>query len=150
MVRPRGLTTLTVALSCSLTGCLAVYSTRPVEVIVTSAETGQPVANLPVAVDYPLFYAHYFGPRVLNMPKEAGSVTDENGRIVLPIADFGCGPIRLRAGDYGSSIKPDQVREGGMVAPDYWAFGPEKTPKVILQLVPQRRSFAQRLFDSLR
>src|SRR5262249_27925095 len=88
MVRCRTFAFVTATLACSLTGCLAIYSKRPVEVVVTSIDPGQPVPDLPVSVDY--FYAPlaYFGPHVLNVPEEVSGVTDGNGRVVLPIADF--------------------------------------------------------------
>src|SRR4051794_8851553 len=109
MVRSRGMAIVTVALGCSLTGCLAIYSKRPVEVVVTDANTGQPVAGLPVSVDYLSMCLNYFGPHVLNIPEKQSAVTDTNGRVILPIADFDDGSIRLQAGSYGSCIKAETV-----------------------------------------
>lgn len=156
MVRSGVITVVTAALGCSLTGCLAIYSKRPVEVVVTDADTGQPVADLPVIVDYFKLTLEYPAVGPLNVPEGVRGVTDANGRVVLPIADFGHGSIRLQAGSYGSSIEPETVRKGGTVTTNDWSLlgilAPEpratKTQKVVLQLIPQRRSFAHRLFGS--
>jgi hypothetical protein len=124
------------AISCSMTGCLAIYSKRPVEVIATDAATGQPVAQLPVSVSYA-------GMLILNNPKKEEGVTDENGRLLLRMADFESGAIDLRAGDYGRTINPEIVRKGGIVETAIRETQ-TATPKVILRLTPQHRSFAVR------
>jgi hypothetical protein len=111
---------LAAAAVCSLTGCLAVYSKRPVEITVTSAETGRPVADLPVTVNYTAMM-------VLNIPREVKGVTDKDGRVVLPVADFNRGGIHVDAGDYGHFLEPEQVRNGGT----------KETTKGFLRLVPQ-------------
>jgi len=117
----------------SATGCMALYSTRPVEIIATNAETGQPVANLPVSVKYEYLL-------VLNAPKEASGVTNANGRVILTVADFSNGDIFLQVGDYWNNIRPTLVRDGGVVTAEMWA-APATTPKITLRLVPQRPSF---------
>jgi hypothetical protein len=149
MARCKAFAFVTAALSCSLTGCLAVYSKRPVEVVVTDADTARPVADLPVSVRYdPGMPAWYFAPRPLNIPQEVSGVTDANGRVVLPLADFGSGSIRLDAGRRVCCIHPETVREGGSVTAAGYPPEIDGTSKVILQLVPQRRSLAHRLFGS--
>ena len=139
MVRVR---MFTAAAVCFLTGCIAIYSKRPVEITVTSAETGRPVADLPVSVSYPAMM-------VLNVPREVKGVTDKDGRVVLPVADFDNGSIHVHAGDYGHFIEPEQVRNGGATGTAAWESAPA-TPKVFLRLVPQRPSFAQRVFGWTR
>jgi hypothetical protein len=130
MVRAR---MLAASFVCSLTGCLAVYSQRPVEITVTSAETGRPVPDLPVSVNYAAMM-------VLNIPRDVKGVTDKDGRVVLPVADFSGGPIHVNAGDYGHFLEPEQVRNGGT----------KETAAGSLRLVPQRPSFAQRVFGWVR
>jgi hypothetical protein len=139
MVEWRAFAVLAAALSTVQSGCLAIYSTRPVEVTVTNADTGKPVANIPVTVEY-------VGMLILNVPKKAEGVTDEHGRLLLPIADFDNGPIHLQAGGWGRSINPETVRYGSIVDTGDWSGGSVSTPKIIMQLVPQRRSLAQRMF----
>ena len=102
MVRCRMLAVAAAGLGCSMTGCLAIYSTRPVEVVVTRADTGEPVPDLPVSVTYVYML-------VPNPPKNVSGTTDANGRVVLPIADFDSGPIHFQAGDFFRSIKPETV-----------------------------------------
>src|SRR5947209_3264744 len=90
-LRKPGLAIVSLA-TCTLSGCLAFYSTRPVEVIVTREGSLEPVANLPVTVNYPQML-------ILNAPKSAMGKTDQQGKVVLPLADFYNGPIQLQAGN---------------------------------------------------
>jgi hypothetical protein len=138
MVHCRTVALLAAALTCSMTGCLAIYSTRPVEVTAINAETGQPVANLPINVRYSSMLG--------NLPTNASSITDATGRAVLPIADFQNGPISICGGGYESLLSPEMVRNGGMVVTGQRNPDSTITPKVNLQLVPQPSSFFLRLF----
>src|SRR5436189_145899 len=75
----------------SMTGCVTASTTRPVDVFVTRADTGQPAPDVPVRVSYRSLL-------VFNCPKDVDGVTDAAGRVVLSVADFP-GPIVLRAGE---------------------------------------------------
>jgi hypothetical protein len=126
-----------VALCCPAAGCLAVYSTRPVDVVVTRTDTGQPAAGVPVSVSYASML-------VLNQPKDAAGTTDAAGRVTLPMADFLAGPC-LRAGTASYWTPSETVRAGGALAYKPSANPGEPVPVHAVRLVPRQRSLAQRL-----
>jgi len=130
---------LVAALGCSSTGCLSMYSTRPVEIVATNAKTGQPVANLTVQVDYSNQLL------LLNCPIKANGVTDEKGRTYISIADFEAG-ISVYAAGYESHIDPEVVRNGGSVTLKPETRDTDNGLKVKLQLFPQPSSLFQRFF----
>jgi hypothetical protein len=138
MVRHGVLVVAVAVLSLTTTGCLAVYSTRPVEVVVTREDTGEPVADLPISVTYGYML-------VANPPTNTHGSTDASGRVVLTIADFDSGSIHLQAGDFGSSIRAEKVRAGGPVTTARWSDQAADAPKVRMQLVSDKRSLLERL-----
>ena len=76
---PNWLAAVWMGCCCLLTGgCLAAYTTRPVEVLVTDCDTGVPKAGIPVVFDYA-----YAG--VLNPPGRAEGTTNNQGTVVLPV-----------------------------------------------------------------
>lgn len=127
-----------VVAGCS-TGC-ALYSSRPVEVVVSDIKTGEPVPDLSVSV-------YYMATFVLNIPNDEHAVTDANGRAVLPMADFANGLIHLRAGDCGRSLSVDDVRQGGKYPLARWTTDPEAA-EVAIQLTPRPRSLRWWLLGS--
>jgi len=126
------------ALSCTSTGCLAVYSTRPVDVIVTRTDTGEPAAGVPVKV----FYLAMF---VLNQPRDVEGTTDASGLVTLPMADFRDGPF-IRAGSTEFwGVEAKTVREGGPLTYKPTANPEEPIPTYSVRLVPRRQSLISRL-----
>ncbi len=116
----------------SSAGCAAKYTMRPVEVVVTNPKTNQPVANVPVSVGYSFFM-------VPNPPTQAEGTTDENGRVLLPIADFAAGGIHLTAGGNRFPLDALRVRSGGAIR--RWVPDSDKTqPEVVVRLVPRTSS----------
>jgi hypothetical protein len=137
MVQCRVLSLVAAALGCFSTGCLDVYSTRPVEVIVTRTDTGEPAAGVPVKVFYLAMFA-------LNQPRDVEGTTDATGRVTLPMADFRCGPD-LRAGTTMYGVESDTVREGGPLTYKPTANPEEPIPTYSVRLVPRRQSLVNRL-----
>jgi len=112
---------------CSSVGCMAKYSMRPVDVVVTNPKTNEPIANVPVSVGYSFF-------KVPNPPQQAEGTTDENGRVVLQMADFDRG-IHLTAGGNWFYFDALRVRGGGSLK--RWEPNSDKTqPEVAVRLVP--------------
>jgi hypothetical protein len=139
MVRWRVIAVAAVALCGPSTGCLAVYSTQPVDVIVTRTDTGQPAAGVPVSVSYASMM-------VLNQPENVAGTTDTAGRVTLPMADFLSGPY-LRAGTTKFWAPSEAVRDGGTLAYKPSANPDEPVPTHSVRLeVPRRRSLAHQLF----
>jgi hypothetical protein len=112
---------------------VAVYSKRPVEIAVTREDNGQPVANLHVEIDYAAILC-------LNIPATVDGVTDEQGRVLLPVADFEYGPVHLRVGDFGATLDVDTIRNGGIVNTTRWVSDVEEKPRLTVRLVPRSRS----------
>jgi hypothetical protein len=137
MVQCRVLSLVAAALCCSSTGCLVVYSTRPVDVIVTRTDTGEPAAGVPVKV-------YYSSMMVLNQPRDVEGTTDATGRVTLPMADFLGGPS-LRAGSTPFWAEADTVRDGGPLTYKPTANPEEPIPTYSVRLVPRRQSLINRL-----
>src|SRR5439155_4799368 len=112
----------------SMTGCMTASPTRPVDVFVTRADTGQPAADVPVRVSYRALL-------VLNGPKDVDGVTDAAGRVVLSLADF-AGSIVLRAGDTTFPLERDAVRKGGVLTSQATPDA-KSTPTYSVRLVPR-------------
>ena len=140
MVRHRLTTLLAIALCCPSVGCLAAYSTRPVDVVVTRTDTGQPAAGVPVTVSYASML-------VLNQPKNADGTTDAAGRITLPMADFLSGPS-LHAGTTSYWAPSEIIRDGGSLTYKPSANPDEPVPTHAVRLVPRQRSLIHRLLGS--
>ncbi len=126
--------------ACTLSGCLAFYSTRPVEVLVTRENSLEPVADLPVSVTY-------MGMLILNTPKQVAGKTDEQGKAVLPLADFDDGLILLQAGNNRFYLAPDIIRKGGTLTKGEPVFGTDGRPPVSIKLIARPCSFFQRFFS---
>jgi len=62
-------------------GCLSLHVTRPVEVSVSYAETGEPVAGVTVETEYVGFL-------VFNVPRTVQTITNSHGKAEIPIATF--------------------------------------------------------------
>lgn len=112
-----------------LTGCIAFYSTRPVEIQVNDSKSSEPVSHAHVSVRY--LYA-----LVLNAPSAAAGNTDAAGIVVLPIADFDNGRIVIGAEDTEFDIEPASVRDGGSPGPGRPVFGREQADQVRIHLRP--------------
>jgi hypothetical protein len=139
----RGGTLALAALVCPLTGCLSVYSTRPVDVVVTRTDTGQPAAEVPVRVGY--------GSKVtLNPPTSAEGTTDAAGRVTLPIADFESGLTMLSADGTRYDIAPDIVRAGGPLTYKSSAHPDEPVPTYSVRIVTREKSLRTLLLDLMR
>lgn len=137
----RPLTTLlAVAVCCPSVGCLAAYSTRPVDVVVTRTDTGQPAAGVPVTVSYASML-------VLNQPKNVDGTTDAAGRVTLQMADFLSGPY-LQAGTTKFWAPSEVIRDGGSLTYKPSANPDEPVPTHSVRLVPQQRSLIHRLLGS--
>lgn len=140
MIRHRLTTLLAVAVCFPSVGCLAAYSTRPVDVVVTRTDTGQPAAGVPVTVSYASML-------VLNQPKNVDGTTDAAGRVTLPMADFLSGP-HLQAGTTKFWAPSEVIRDGGSLTYKPSANPDEPVPTHTVLLVPQRRSLIHRLLGS--
>ena len=128
---------MTAALCCPSVGCLAVYSTRPVDVLVTRTDTGQPAAGVPVTVSYTTMF-------VLNRPGDATRTTDAAGMVTLPMADFLSGPY-LQAGTTKYWSPSETIRDGGSLAYKPSANPDEPVPTHAVRLTPRRQSLIDRL-----
>ena len=137
MVRHRLTTLLAIALCFPSVGCLAVYSTRPVDVVVTRIDTGQPAAGVPVSVSYASML-------VLNQPKDVDGTTDADGRVTLPMADFLGGPC-LQAGTTKYWAPSEIICNGGGLTYKSSANPDEPIPTHAVRLVPRQRSLIYRL-----
>jgi hypothetical protein len=126
-------------LCCPSVGCLAVYSTRPVDVLVTRTDTGEPAPGVPVKV-------HYLAMMVLNMPEAVEGTTDAGGRVTLQMADFRLGPY-LQAGTTKYAAPSEVVRDGGSLTYKPSANPDEPVPTHSVRLLPRRKSLIQRLRD---
>jgi len=69
------------SITVACTGCLSLHVTRPVEVTVLDTSTGKPVPDITVEA----MYGYMF---VLNAPRHRKTVTDSDGKAVLPLATF--------------------------------------------------------------
>ncbi|HEY1187597.1 MAG TPA: hypothetical protein VGE74_08055 [Gemmata sp.] len=136
MLRHRTLTVMAVVTCCFSNGCLAIYSSRPVDIVVTRTDTGQPAAGVPVNVSYASILT-------LNQPKNAEGTTDTEGRVTLPMADFLGGPT-LRAGTTKFWAPSEIVRAGGQLAYKPTANPDEPIPVYSVRLITRRRSLAER------
>lgn len=123
---------------CSQIGCLAAYSTRPVDVLVIRTDTGQPAAGVPVTVSYASVM-------MLNQPKNVDGTTDAAGQVTLPMADFLSGPY-LQAGTTKYWAPSEVVRDGGSLIYKPSANPHEPVPVHAVRLIARRRSLVQRLF----
>lgn len=95
------------------TGCAVVslHSMRDVAVTVTETASGKPTGVVPLRVTYWYDYEGYF---VLRTPKELLTDTDENGRAVLKLADYGWA-ISVEAGSTSFAVNKSLIRKGGDV-----------------------------------
>lgn len=84
---------------------------REVAVTVTEAGSGKPAGITPLRVTYWYDYEGYF---VLRTPKELLADTDENGRAVLKLADYGWA-ISFDAGGTSFALNKKLIRKGGTV-----------------------------------
>ncbi len=140
MVRDRLTTLPAILLCCPSVGCLAAYSTRPVDVVVTRTDTGQPASGVPVTVSYASML-------VLNQPKNVDGTTDAAGRVMLPMADFLSGPY-LQAGTTKYWAPSENICAGGSLTYKPSANPDEPVPTYAVLLVPRQRSLIHRLLDS--
>jgi len=98
---------LSLFLALTAPGCVAFYSTRPVEVTVLDPGSEEPVYNVPVSVKY-----HQI--MVLNPPEAVHGTTDQSGVVVLRMANFENGVIEVLAGDTKFLLTGKMVRKGGV------------------------------------
>ncbi len=117
---------------CSSAGCMANYTMRPVEVIVTDPKTNEPVADVPVSVRYSFM-------KLSNPPQEAQGRTDASGRVVLPIADFDHGEITFEAGGNQFILDSARVRGCGVLKRCRADYDTTK-PELAVRLVPHTKS----------
>ncbi len=76
---------------------------------------------------------------VPNPPEQAEGTTDENGRVVLEMADFDHGEIHVTAGGNRFPLDALRVRGGGTLR--RWVPDSDKThPEVAVRLVPRTNS----------
>ncbi len=133
---------LLAAACCPLAGCLSVHATRPVDVVVTHADTGEPAAGVRVEA----VYGFYMGMiRPLNKPGPADGTTDADGRVTLPLWDQS--NTGLKAGDdCWWEVPGEAVRHGGhldhLLRP---SRDDDPQPKYHVRLVARRRWLAQHL-----
>lgn len=111
-----------------LTGCLTVPTPKPVEVVVTRTDTGEPAANVPVKV----YYLSMLTPR----PKDVEGTTDANGRVTLPMSSSG--PY-ITAGATRFYAEPVLLRTGGVVTYKPTAHPEEPIPTYSVRLLPNQR-----------
>ena len=131
-------------LCCPALGCFAYYRTRPVDVLVTRTDSGEPAAGIPVN-------ARYLFMLLLNPPEYASGVTDSAGIVTLPLADFdGC---IMQAGTTAYGLPAQKVREGGQLEYKPSANPDEPVPEYAIQLIPRKLTLGQRIFgwqDSMK
>lgn len=101
------------ALVCFITQGCAFYRNHQTQLIVTSVETGKPVAAAPVKTVY------VWASLAINPPKADSAVTDEAGRATIRIATD-CGPL-LMVGDDWFAVQPKQLTEGGVLTQNGYA-----------------------------
>ncbi len=135
MVRYRLISSLAVVLSCPLTGC-TVYATRPVDIVVARADTGEPAAGLPVEVTYASMLC-------ANIPPKVAGATDADGRVTLPMADFP-GLIYLSADGFQFRVDESGVRNGVLLDDKMRALN-DVPAAYTVRLVPRRRWLLQHL-----
>jgi hypothetical protein len=98
-----------VALQCCVVSGHRLHTT---DIIVTNAESGEPIDAVPVEV--------FYNSLTVNSPSPVCGITDANGKVRLPVADLTNGGISIRAGGDKLSelrqfhVTPDQVRNGGL------------------------------------
>jgi hypothetical protein len=95
---------------CAFAGCAALDPKYPMEVQVSSALTGEPLAGVPVSTDYT--------GKVADWPEGDSGVTDRDGRLLLPVADFNRGVTTLHVGEESVLLGNDVVREGFSTKPN--------------------------------
>jgi hypothetical protein len=109
------------------------HETRSATVTIWEKESRRPLKGVAVQVRY--VYDGYQYIYVHNRPSDADGVTDEDGRVVLPVADFKYGTI-FKADYARVQLSPEQVRAGGSFIMDN--VGTLNAEKPTLQLGLER------------
>ena len=118
--------------SCTASGCVAFHTTRPVELVLAHAESGQPVANQQVSLSYK---RHMFQ----GAPGSITDHTDDRGRVVLHIAEVEFN-LALQVGRATFSIDREIVRTGGAL--NY----SDDQENLSLRVIPRTPTLIERLF----
>jgi hypothetical protein len=116
-----------------------------VTITVTKVESGKPVSCVPIRVVYwhdavtPLVLIVH----VFREPHELTAQTDENGQVVLPLADYRFGmflEVDPERTHYHARFDLDKstVQYGGVLAQDFPSFGP--FPSIAVRLEPVRKT----------
>jgi len=140
---------LVLSLPALTVGCICAptswHTTRDVTITVTEVQTGKPVACVPIRVVYwhdavtPLVLIVH----VFREPREITAETDENGQVVLPLADYRFGmflEVDPERTHYHARFDLDKatVRYGGVLAQDFPSFG--LFPSIAVRLEPLRKT----------
>jgi hypothetical protein len=125
---------LAIVASCGSSGCLAVYSTCPADFVVTATDSGKPLANLPVTVSY----LHSV---TVGAPEPVNGTTDQQGRVVLPVADSkNFFPMSLQVGNRTFQLDPNIVQDGGVLTEWQSSANACVQQKITVRLGPRPKS----------
>lgn len=135
-----GISAAALCLLCCVSGCVvfSCHSIRDVAITVSEANSGRSAARLPIRVFY--VKEHPLGLLIAGVPDDVEARTDENGRAVIKLADYGFGII-LYAGTNRFVLRKKEVRDGGIV--DEISKTP-RSPRFRLKLEPTGRRTALR------
>lgn len=119
-----------ILLSIALSGCVgySMHSMHDVSVEVTDYKTNKPHSNLEVSVkyDYDSYGWFYFA----NTPDPVSGITDHNGKVILPIADYRYRIIMRVSGQPTGELDKILVRKGGRLVV------PPRIPVYAVELKP--------------
>ena len=102
--------TLLVVIVCGILGtCGHSYMMKPTEIAVTDLNSGQPAQNL----DLKVIYSGWLFEE--NVPQDATGRTNQQGKVVMSIAEFTQGAIHVKLGEPWAyyRVSPEAVRQGG-------------------------------------
>ncbi len=91
---------LPVAVCVTQCGCLAIYTRKPVSVLVLDAETDHPIEGATVRVRYSPVGIDLSWPFMVNRPENERRSTDNEGRTEIRVADFAWITWRVGASGY--------------------------------------------------
>ncbi|SRR6266487_6270069 len=119
---------------------LSLHTTRNVAISLTEVDSGKPVGCVPIRVRYCSDFLTPLAMHIeLRLPSELRAETDENGKAVIPLADYAHTYFDVNTNDWrgGFKLKPSLIREGGVIeeAKSY----PLGRPRVRLTLEPVKK-----------
>lgn len=111
---------LSVAVCVTQCGCLAIYTRKPVSVLVLDAETDQPIEGATVSVRYSPVGIDLGWLFLVNRPRNQQGSTNSEGRTEIRVADFAWVDWRVGASGYleSSAMSTDSNRVPVSYHPD--------------------------------